>query len=94
MAQITITMVGIETAFEIADADAARILQAFTVQYTTQGPNGPIVPTPEDTVHKLAQDVIDGLAAQTVQYDKTQAAAAAADHVPPIDITVVPTVVG
>jgi hypothetical protein len=86
-------MVGVETAFEIADVDAARILQAFQVQYTTQGEDGPVVPTPEETVHRIAQDVIDGLAAQTVQYDKTQAAAQAASNVPPIDITVVPTVV-
>ena len=93
MALITISMVGIETAFEIADVDAQRILTAFTAQYTTQGPDGSVVPTPVETVHKIAQDVINGLAAQTVQFDKNNAAAEAAANVPPIDITVVPTTV-
>lgn len=91
MALITITMVGIETAFEIADADAQRILVAFTAQYTTQDEDGqPVVPTPEETVHKLAQDVIDGLAAQAVQFDKARAAAEAAANVAPIVVEVVP----
>jgi adenosine/AMP kinase len=92
MATIQITMVGVETAFEIADADAARILQAYTAIYTTTDEDGqPVVPTPEQCVHMIAQGVVDGLAANTVQYDKVQASANASANVPPIDIVVVPT---
>ena len=94
MALIQITLATVSTAFEIADVDAGRILQAYTAMYTTTDSDGtPVVPTPEECVHMIAQGVVDGLAANTVAFDKVQASTNAAANVPPIDITVVPTMV-
>jgi hypothetical protein len=91
MAHITITIADIEAAFEISDSDSVRILNAFQARYTTTGQDGEsVIPSPVETVYKLAQDVIDGLAAQAVQHDKSIAATTAANNVAPISVTVMP----
>lgn len=96
MATVIIEVAGISSTLEISDNDANRILNAYRSMYTTQS-NDPEtgepvenVPTIEETVEKIAQGVVRGLADQTVRYEQEAAADSARKAVPPIPANVVP----
>jgi len=90
MAVILIELASISTSFSLSDDDANRILAAYTATYTTQDENGAdVVPTPTETVNQLAQEVVDGLAANAVRWEQTEASKTAVGAVTPI----VPTIV-
>ena len=90
MATVLIELAGLSTSFTMDDNDANRILAAYTATYTTQDEDGnDVVPTPTETVNQLAQGVVNGLAANAVSWEQTEASKTAVGAVPPI----VPTIV-
>lgn len=89
MATITIDMAGLITSFELTESDALRILAAHTAllgdSASIAEDGSPIAPTPEQVVQRMAQDIVDGLAATTRRYEQDVAAAAARDAVPQLN---------
>lgn len=89
MATVSIELSGLNTSFTLEDVDAERILTAYTAMYTTQDEMGEyIVPTPEDTVNQLAEGVVQGLAANAVRWEQTEASTLAISSVAPITATI------
>ena len=80
---------GNAVSFTISDADAGRILAAYTAIFTKAGVDGgePVVPTVQETVVEIGKSVIAGLASNAIRYEQEQAAKAAAEAVPAIDAT-------
>jgi hypothetical protein len=89
MATVLIELAGLSTSFTMDDNDANRILAAYTATYTTQDEEGnDVVPTPTETVNQLAQGVVDGLAANAVRWEQTEASKTAVGNVPNIVATI------
>tara|TARA_B110000483_G_scaffold125909_1_gene151270 strand:- start:563 stop:835 length:273 start_codon:yes stop_codon:yes gene_type:complete len=89
MATVSIDLAGLSTSFTLDEADATRILTAYTAMYTTQDEEGvDVVPTPSETVNQLADGVVQGLAANAVRWEQTAASTAAIGGVPPITATI------
>lgn len=88
MADISISIGGNAVSFTVADADAGRILAAYTALFTKPGEDGtPVVPGAQETVVEIGKSVIAGLASNAIRYEQEQAAKAAAEAVPAIDAT-------
>jgi|DEB19_MinimDraft_3_1074340.scaffolds.fasta_scaffold03232_12 hypothetical protein len=89
MADISMSIGGNAVSFTVADADAARILAAYSALFTKPGEDGgePVVPTVQETVVEIGKSVIAGLASNAIRYEQEQAAKAAAEAVPAIDAT-------
>lgn len=88
MADINISIGGTSAAFSLSDADAGRILAAYTALFTTQGEDGvPVIPDTQTCVMMIAKGVVAGLAQNAIRYEQEQAAKAAAEAVPTIDAT-------
>jgi hypothetical protein len=87
---IAITIAGTEVAFGLPDADAGRILAAFTQMWTTTDAEGaPVVPDTVTVVRQIAQSVVEGLAAQAIRIEQDAAAQVARAAVAPIDVSIV-----
>ncbi len=89
MADISFSISGNAVSFTVADADAARILAAYSALFSKPGEDGgePVVPTVHETVVEIGKSVIAGLASNAIRYEQEQAAKAAAEAVPAIDAT-------
>lgn len=89
MADISMSIGGNAVSFTVADADAARILAAYSALFTKPGEDGgePVIPTVQETVVEIGKSVIAGLASNAIRYEQEQAAKAAAEAVPAIDAT-------
>lgn len=86
MAQINISIAGVDTQFTLSDQDAGRILTAYTAMLSDTGPT----PTPTQCVERIAQMVVTELAQRTVDWEKQQAAQQAQQNVPPLAPVVQP----
>lgn len=86
MAFIQISIAGIDTQFTLADADAQRILTAYTDILSYSGPT----PTPVECVQRIAEKVVVQLATDTLDWEKRQAAQAAQNAVPPLNPVIQP----
>jgi hypothetical protein len=76
------------TSIAVSEANSQRIL-AYLVNGTdygvvTDGDNARPA-TPEEAAQAFAQGILQGLLAQTVRFERLQAAQAAADAIAPID---------
>lgn len=85
MADISLSIDGVSVSFTLADADAARILAAYTAILTKDGE----APTSADVVTEIGKGFVAGIAQTAIRYEQEVAAKAAADAVPSIDATLV-----
>lgn len=86
MADISVSLDGVSVSFAVSDADAARIVAAYTAILTKEGADAP---TSADVVTEIGKGFVAGIAQTAIRYEQEQAAKAAADAVPSIDATLV-----
>lgn len=93
MAQVQLSIQGplvgsFSFARNIPDADAARIVQAYSGIYGPIVENGTPRPrTPQEVVDAIAEGFLAGVLANTVEWEAAQAAKAAAESIQPIQVT-------
>lgn len=86
MADISFSLDGAAVSFTLADADAARIVSAYTALLTKPDAD---VPSKQDVVTEIGKGFVAGIAQTAIRYEQEVAAKAAADAVPSIDATLV-----
>jgi hypothetical protein len=91
MATISINLAGIEVGFALNDANATRIITAYTAMMTEHSANGePVVPTPPEVVMRLAQEIVSNLASNARKWEQNHAAEHARNNVPELAISLTP----
>jgi len=86
MADVSLILNGTTVSFALSDADAVRILAAYTALLAKPDADAP---TAQEVVTEIGKGVVAGLAQTAIRYEQEQAAKAAADAVPSIDATLV-----
>lgn len=86
MADISVSLDGVSVSFQVADADASRIVAAYTALLAK---DGGAVPTSSDVVTEIGKGFVAGIAQTAIRYEQEVAAKAAADAVPSIDATLI-----
>lgn len=81
---ISFTLNGTSVSFAVSDADAARILAAYTALLTQPDVDAP---TTADVVTEIGKGFVAGLAQTAIRYEQEVAARAAAEAVPTIEAT-------
>lgn len=78
----------VERAFQISNANIARIIQAYTAVNTTLDEDGnPAIPTPAEVIAIIARGTVHGIANNAIRWHQEQAAKTAVGAIAPIEAT-------